>query len=739
MRFFPTIALASLLAVTTAVIAQTAPTIPASQPSTQPIPPLPPVAMVKPIVDDYFGVKVTDPYRYMEDLTNPQVKQWFKAQSDYTRAVLDRIPGRQAMLDEIEKYIDSAPSRVSSVSRLKGGRYFYLKTLAGESLAKLYMRSKLDAPETLLVDTDKFKGPKGEPAAINSYSASPDGHYLCYVISQAGSEIGTLHILDVDAKKDSSETMDRVWDPSIAWQPDNTSFCFSRLQKMDAGMSPLELEQRSQVYLHKIGGASDKDVQVFGIGGSKLIDILPEDMPALITSPNSDWAIGLVEHGVRREATLYAAPISSLGQPNTPWTKVCDIDDQITDFSLHGDDIYLLSHKDADRYKILRTSLKKPDAANAEVVVPEGPTVLRELTCMDDALYAIELDAGIGRMVRVPYGGSPQRLHLPMEGTVYFEGSDPRLSGILLGMTSWTTAGQIYLFDPKSNQTTLTDLQPQGPFDAPDYLTAEEVNVPSYDGVPVPLSIVYKKGLKLDGSNPTILSAYGAYGITSDPGFSYAALAWYNRGGIRAIAHVRGGGEKGEQWHLNGFKLSKPNTWRDLIASAQYLIDQKYTSTPKLGITGGSAGGITIGRALTERPDLFAAAVPQVGVENPLRAETYPNGVPNIPEFGSVKTLEGFEDLYAMDSYVHVREGTAYPAVMLTAGMNDPRVTPWMPAKMAARLQAATTSNKPVLLRVEYANGHGIGASKAQSAALAADVYEFFLWQFGDPNTQPKP
>ncbi|HEY1629286.1 MAG TPA: prolyl oligopeptidase family serine peptidase, partial [Tepidisphaeraceae bacterium] len=283
-----------------------------------------------------------------------------------------------------------------------------------------------------------------------------------------------------------------------------------------------------------------------------------------------------------------------------------------------------------------------------------------------------------------------------------------------------------------------TNLRPPGPYDNLDDLISEEVEAKSYDDTPVPLSISHKKGIKFDGSNPTILYAYGAYGMTEDPGFGGTWLTWMQHGGIFAVAHVRGGGERGEEWHLAGYKLTKPNTWRDLIFCAQYLVDRKYTSPAKLGIMGGSAGGITIGRALTERPDLFAAAVPEVGCLNTLRAEFSPNGPPNIPEFGTVTTQEGFEDLLAMDAYHHVHDGWKYPATLITTGSNDPRVASWIPAKFAARLEAANASDKPILLRVDYQGGHGIGESKQQAMEESADEFAFFMWQFGEPAFQPK-
>jgi protease II len=306
---------------------------------------------------------------------------------------------------------------------------------------------------------------------------------------------------------------------------------------------------------------------------------------------------------------------------------------------------------------------------------------------------------------------------------------------VIFSQTSWTTAVQYCRYVPVTNQVAPTNLQPAGPYDHLDDLTSEEVKAPSYDGTMIPLSIVHKKGMALDGKNPTILYAYGSYGSTQDPALGPSYIAWYERGGILAVAHVRGGGEGGEAWHQAGFKLTKPNTWRDFIACGEYLVSQKYTSPAQMGILGGSAGGITVGRALTERPDLFAAAAARAGAVNVLRAGREPNGPPNIPEFGSDTTQAGFEDLYAMDALQHVRDGVAYPAVLLTTGINDPRVSPSEPAKFAARLQAASSSGKPVLLRVDYQGGHGIGASRLQSEELTADTFAFFLSQFGHATT----
>jgi prolyl oligopeptidase len=306
-------------------------------------------------------------------------------------------------------------------------------------------------------------------------------------------------------------------------------------------------------------------------------------------------------------------------------------------------------------------------------------------------------------------------------------------------MSSWTHSTLWYRFDPATGRLTDTKLKEPSPVDY-SAIASDEVRVPSWDGTMVPLSIVHRKDAPRDGSNPTLLDGYGAYGISYDPFFSPTLLAWLEKGGVFAVCHDRGGGEFGEGWHQAGRGPTKSNTWRDFIACAEWLVKQGWTSPAKLAGTGTSAGGIQIGMAVDERPDLFRAAVPRVGATNSLRTMLVGEGGPaNRPEFGDPTTREGFHELVAMDAYLHVRDGTPYPAMLLTAGMNDPRVDTWTPAKFAARLQAATSSGRPVLLRVEMEGGHGIGSTYSQAENETTDTYAFLLWQLGVEGFQPSP
>jgi len=697
----------------------------------------PPVAPVRMVTDEYFGMKVSDPYRYLENLQDREVAAWFKAESVYTQNVLETIPGRAAMQARIKTLSDAEPAAVFDLRRLPGGTYFYQKRLASEELGKLYTRVGLTGEEKLVIDPTKYVGAGGGHSSMSYYAVSQDGGSVAAGISAAGSEEAIIHIYDAQTGKESGETIDRAEFGGPSWLPDGKSFVYNRLQKLGPDNGPNDKELLSRVYLHVVGTDSDKDRLIFGEGVAGT-SFVPTDLPFVAVVPATAYAVGLVAHGVANELTFYVAPVASLASGNIPWKKICDVDDAVTSFDIKGDDIYLLSHKNASRFKVLHTKLSNPDVAHAEVLVPEGPALIKAVAAASDAIYVQEMEGGLGRLVRVPYASSSaQRVPLPAEGVVTIAATDPRVPGEVLTMDSWTKAQTIYAYDPGTGQTTDTKLQPVGPFDSPTDLESVEVKAKSYDGTMVPLSIVYKKGTKLDGSNPTILDGYGAYGITEDAYFDPTFLAWYEHGGILAFAHVRGGGEYGEDWHLAGKKLTKPNTWKDAIACAQYLIEQKYTSPAKLAIRGGSAGGVLVGRTITERPDLFAAAFDQVPMSDVVREEFSPNGPPNIPEFGTVKDPDGFKGLYEMSPYHHIKDGTPYPAVMVTTGWNDPRVASWEPGKMAARLQAATSSGKPVLLRVDYDAGHGIGSTKTQRDETSGDIFSFALWQFGVAGFQP--
>ena len=701
----------------------------------------PPVAPVRAASDTYFGTTVTDTYRYMEDLSSPEVRQWAKAQDDATRAALDAIPGRAKLLARIREIEASDPSRTREVKLAAGGRVFYEKRRADEDQQKLYVRDGFTGAERLLVDPEALAKATGVPHAIEFYQPSNGGKFVAYAISKGGSEEAVIHVMDVATGKEVIAPIDRAHYSYANWLPDDSAFVYLRERALPAGTPETEKYKGASAFLHRMKGEGP-DVALLTAGTKDHLAIAAEEFPVVQPVVGTPWAVAIPANGVENEIDLYAAPIGKASDPKLKWRKLFGRESGITGYAVHGDDLYLLSHQSASRFKVLQTSMSHPDLALARVVVAPGREVVDNLVAAKDALYVLSHDGTTGKLYRVAYtkDAQPVAVRLPVAGALSLVDGDVRRPGVLLGVTSWTHDQMYWRVGARDDDVADTGLQPAGPNGAPANLEVQEVLVRSHDGLEVPLSIVYPKGMKLDGSNPTELYGYGAYGMytgAEDPVYIPRLLAWYELGGVSATCHVRGGGIYGEQWHLAGKQSTKANTWKDFIACGEYLVKNGFTSPAKLAINGGSAGGILVGRAMTERPDLFAVAVPEVGVLNTLRAETSANGVPNIPEFGSVKDKQQFNSLLEMDAFHHVQDGVKYPATLLMHGINDPRVPAWESMKMAARLQAASTSGKPVLLRLEFEGGHGIGSTKTQRQEQAADRWAFMLWQFGDPRFQP--
>jgi prolyl oligopeptidase len=698
----------------------------------------PPVAAVRPVTDLYFGQKVEDPYRWLEDVKSAETQAWMHGQADYARQQLDRLPNRAALYACIKELGDAAAARTGRYQR-RGEQLFYLKRGATENLFKLYTRPGRQGAEKLVFDPETLPAAAGQHWAIANFKAAPDGRTVAMGVASGGSENAVLRLIDVATGRQLDADLPRARYANPQWAPDSRSFFYSRTREMSPGVPAGEEFTKITSYRHQLGTGPAADVPVLGYDyapPSLPIKTITEDMfvevPAGAAVPT---AVAVVEEGVRREIVLYVAPLKALGQPRTvAWQKVCGVADEVTAYTVQGDNLYLLSHKNAPRFQVLRTSLARPNLATATVVVPQGAAVVQEMFAAQDALYLQLLDGGPNRLARLPYGkagaAAVQELPLPFAGTGIFEIiHEPQLPGIWAGLTSWTRWGDYYAYDPVAHRFTATQLEPQSPYDNPADLEVAEVKVKSHDGTLVPLSIIYKKGLKRDGTAPVLLRGYGAYGVSSTPIYDATSLALLERGGIMAEAHVRGGGEYGQEWYQAGFQTTKPNTWKDFIACAEYLVQEGYTTPALLTGQGTSAGGILIGRAVTERPDLFGAAVFNVGCLDAVRFETTANGLGNVPEFGSVKTEAGYQALTEMSTYAHIQPGTKYPAVLLIHGVNDRRVDVWQTLKTAARLQAATSSGRPVLLRLDFDAGHGMGSTKDQRYQQLADIFAWVLSQ----------
>lgn len=685
-----------------------------------------PVARIEVVRDTYFGTTVEDPYRWMEDWQSEEFQSWITSQAAYAKTYLEALPERETLLARIAQLRAASPYLYDF--QVAGGRTFYLKRDIGDNLPKLMVRLGPTKAEKTLLDPNAIKDVA--PTAIDWYFPSRDGRYVAYGISEGGSENSVLHVVEVESGTVLDLAISRMYFTHVDWLEDNRSFVYLRFPELPADAPVTDRYKYSRTYLHRLGSDPEQDPVVFGQGISTGVEFAPDDYPQLILSSTSKWMLGVIIHGDLREITIYAAPRAMLSDPaNCTWTKIAGVDDAVTGYAFIDDIIYLKTHKDAPRYKVIATSLEHPDLAHATVIVPESEVVIEDIRIAGDYLLTCDLDGGIGRIWRFKRSSQEAyRIPLPFDGKIGEWTNEAASPNVMLLMSSWTISPRLYRYNTISGEITDTGWYPPPIADFRE-VEAHEVLIPSHDGALIPLSIIHKKGLKLDGKNPTILRGYGSYGITIHPLFAPSMLAWYERGGVMALAHVRGGGEYGKQWHLAGQKLNKQNTIDDFIACAEYLIERHYTCPAKLAGEGASAGGIPTGGALVQRPDLWAAMVMHVPAVNALRNEFTENGPPNIPEFGSVTTEDGFKALQIIDAYSKVKEGVKYPAVLLTAGFNDPRLVIWQPAKMAARLQAATTSDRPILLRVDFQAGHGLTSTKQQDDEKLADTFAFLLHQ----------
>jgi prolyl oligopeptidase len=696
-----------------------------------PAPDHPPVAPVRPVTDDYFGTKVTDPYRWMENRTDPQFIKYMLDEGAYTRRVLEQIPGRDRLEARIAAHTGGGVVILGVGAA--GSRLFISKRAPTDDTWKLYVRDGAAGQERLLLDPDRYTT-NGQHAQISFASPSQDGGRLAYGIALGGSGRSVIHIMDVATGKEWPETIDRADQASPSWLPDGTGFFYKRMTVSHPGEPETARYQNGRAMLHRLGTNPDSDVALIGTGVAGSPAVAPQDVMWINNQAGTDLAVATILHGSEPANELLIAPLKDAMQPGAHWRKIADRADGVTGYALHGNKVYLLLHKDAPNYRIISLDLGTLDWSQAKTIVPESQRVIEGMEVASDGLYILDRSGGFGHLRRYDFASQKtEEISLPVQGSVSYPSTDPLQPGAFDKLESWLMPEQWYSF--AGNRASPLNIAPKWKDDLSAFV-AEEVSIRARDGVMVPLSILHRKDLVRDGRAPLRLMGYGSYGITMSPRYMSNMIALLEDGGIYAVCHVRGGGEFGETWHLAGQKATKPNTWHDLIDCAEYLQSHGYASPATTAIEGGSAGGITVGMALVERPDLFRVVFSEFGDSNALRAEFETDGDGNALEYGSVKTESGFRALLAMDALSHVKDGVAYPAVMLTTGMNDPNVAPWQPGKMTARLQKATTG-RPVLLRVDTDAGHGSGPTKQQADKVMADQTAFMYWQMGKAGYQP--
>jgi prolyl oligopeptidase len=698
-------------------------------PAGAPAPAKLPAAPIKPVIEKLWNRPVTDNYRYMEAL-DPSTIAWMKAQGDYTRSVLDTIKPLARLKTEVARF--TASFGLVQGYAMFGGRAFYEERAPGSDNFDLIVADHIGTRK--IVDIAALRSANGgRPYAINYFLASPDGGKVAVGISEGGSEDAVLTVYDASSGTKVAGPIDRAQFGATSWSDDSQTLYFIRLKKA----APTDLP--TDKYKDATADSWDLKSEPVAILGATVGHgpaFAPAEFPAIVMNVGAPVATALSINGVQNELAMWLAPVANVNDPKVQWTKFITRDDGITSADMRGSQIFLLSHKDAPTFKVLSVHAGQP-LSTAEVLVPaQSDRVIEGIHAGSDALYVLARHGAYSQLLRIPAATKTiEEVSLPFEGHINEVFADPRAPGVAIDLSSWIVPPSLYAYNPEKKSFTNLKIGAHGDMVSADYAVFD-LSAKAHDGVMVPLSLIEPQGAK--GAQITIIEAYGSYGISELADFSVRRAAAMRQGIIYGVCHVRGGGELGEAWRLGGKDASKHNTWEDLIACGEYLIARGTTSRDKLFIIGGSAGGITMGRALTERPDLFAGVIDLVPAGNTLRAEFSPNGPPNIPEFGTITSEAGFKNLYEMDTIRHVKKGAQYPAVMVTTGINDPRVAPWGPAQVAAALQASGTT-RPVLLRIDEHAGHGIGSTKTQTDSLTADWIAFVFWRAGLPDWQPKP
>lgn len=687
----------------------------------------PAAAPVVPVTETLFGREITDNYRYMEAL-DPATIDWMKSQGTYTRSVLDSIKPLARLQTDVANFTASFGLIQGYVHF--GSRGFYEERAPGSDNFDLMVSDGTRVRK--LVDVAALRAANGgKPFAINYFLVSPNGNKVAVGISEGGSEDASITVYDAASGAKIAGPIDRAQFGATSWSDDSKLLYFIRLQKTPANVPAVEK------YLNATADAWDLKAEPVAILGASLGHgpaLTPVEAPSIAISVGAPMAAALSINGVQNELAVWLAPAARVSDPKVTWTKFLAREDEVTGLDMRGTEIFLLSHRDAATFKVLTVHAGQPFASAATLVPAQADRVIEGIHAAADALYVLARHGAYSQLLRIPAGStSIEEVQLPFRGHIDEAFTDPRTPGITFDLSSFITPPTEFVYHPANKAYSQLKIGARGDFVASDY-SLSDLQAKAVDGTLVPLSLMQPKSAQ--GVQITIIEAYGSYGISELADFSVRRAVAMRQGITYAVCHVRGGGELGEQWRLGGKDANKHNTWGDLIRCSEYLIARGVTTPARLFILGGSAGGITVGRALTERPDLFAGVLDLVPSANTLRAEFTAGGPANIPEFGSIATAEGLANLYDMDTIQHIRKGTQYPAVMIATGLNDPRVAPWEPAKLAAALQASGTT-KPILLRIDAEAGHGIGSTKTQGDELSADTIAFVFWRAGLPEWQP--
>lgn len=696
-----------------------------------------PKAPSEPAINIYHGDTIIDLYRNFENLEDSIVLEWMKNQKSLADSILNKIPGKDQFKDLQKKYNENTEYRISYVRRLENQKIFYLKKNNGEKLYKLYYRNTIESEELLLFDPEVYNKKINSKYNITYIQPDWNGDKIAIALVKEGDEIGITLFLNVLTKNIIQKPLKNTY-PSfsggIRWLPDNKNILYMEHTYTDPKSKNYYLDLKTKLYNIQTNSAID----IFSFISQPQLSLGREDFPRILYFNDYDkYVLGEVS-GVGSFKDVYVSDIESIKNPS--WKLLYTKEDMVSSPIIKGDYLYFISSLNNPNKKICRTLISNPDFKNPEILIPEDKNnVIYSLSLVDNGFVYVTQKNGIESNLFLYLDKKIRNIKLPRKaGDIYINTLGVNDSKIWITYSGWTTPAEYLEYNIKTGIFKENPILIQQVFSDFDNAKVEEIEVIDNEGVAIPLSLIYNKDIELNGENPTIVLSYGSYGTNVSPFFFPSLLIWINKGGILAFPHVRGGGEKGDAWHKGGFKTTKPNSWKDAITCTEYLIENKYTSPKKLISWGSSAGGIVGARTITERPELYTAAILDSPAINMLRCENQPNGQNSIKEFGTVAIEEEYKALLEMDAYHQIKEGVKYPSTLIFAGLKDGRVAAWDPAKFIAKLQSLSISEvNPVLFDINFEEGHS-NASFESEYELYARVFSFALWQTGHPDYQLK-
>ncbi len=679
---------------------------------------------------NYFGQTISDPYLWMEkDENKPELLEWMRQQGDLTAQWMDNNPFREKIYQRLLT-LQSGATQIRNVS-IAGDKIFYMYSDETTQVPLLMMQDSSGQKKVLLKPQKNSNGSE-EHIAIDGYTPSPDGKFIAYNLSTGGAEITNIHFINTESGEVLPDTLTWIWGEfQASWLPNNSGVIYTRMSRESKNDPSVNKLFDMEVYVHKLGTPESDDFPILGTEKDNGPHFESQEFPLALTSNDPEWVIGYAG-GARAERRVFVKKTKDLSSTKTPWTVIADYQDAYNgDIEIKGDSLYYYTTNNAPNGEIRKRPLSTKVTSKPVVVVPESDGVLKSFFIGKKHLYySVNLNGQSQLYKKSLSNNVVEEIALPMVGDLTLVGIDRKTEKLYFSLQGWTHPKSFFAYTDAQNKVVDLGLKEKSSADFSN-IVVERAEAKSHDGVMVPVTLIYQKDLKKDGTNPTIINAYGGYGFPRSPSFSAERLAWLEQGGIYAYAHIRGGGEKGKQWHLDGKGKNKKNGVQDFIAAAEYLIKNNYTSSSHLALVAGSMGGVVIGRAVTERPELFDAAAIHVGMLNILRYLEDQNGANQTAELEATPDSKaGFDILMQMDSVHNIKSGMTYPNIMLIVGLNDQRVAPWHSAKFAANMLDKASKTSRTVLRTSDNEGHGIGSTKNQRLLKMADEWSFYLKEF---------